>query len=303
MSSAAARPSSPRSPARSTGRFSASASSATGRNPGIVVTVDLMSTGVDIPDLEFIVFLRPVKSRILFEQMLGRGTRKGEQYPDKSHFVVFDCFDGTLLEYFRTATGMTVEPPRRRARTIAADHRGHLAEPRPRLQHPSSRQAPAAHRQGDVRRGARTVLPLHPGRRRRPLRGRSAAPDAASRSTLTMSILRDPDFQRLLHRLPARHAHPSWSRPRVTDTVDSEWLIQAGVGKEYKPDDYLQAFAAFVASARDGHPGAPDPARPAGRLEPGGAQGTAQKRCWSRPSTSPRPTCGAPSRSRSTRLW
>jgi len=38
-----------------------------------------MSTGVDIPDLEFIVFLRQVKSRILFEQMLGRGTRKGEK--------------------------------------------------------------------------------------------------------------------------------------------------------------------------------------------------------------------------------
>ena len=42
--------------------------------PGVVVTVDMLSTGVDIPDLEFIVFLRPVKSRILFEQMLGRGT-------------------------------------------------------------------------------------------------------------------------------------------------------------------------------------------------------------------------------------
>jgi len=35
------------------------------------------------------------------EQMLGRGTRKGEQYPDKSCFVVFDCFDGSLFEYFR----------------------------------------------------------------------------------------------------------------------------------------------------------------------------------------------------------
>ncbi len=70
-------------------------------NPGIVVTVDLLTTGVDIPDLEFLVFLRPVKSRILFEQMLGRGTRKGDRHPDKSHFVVFDCFDGTLLEYFR----------------------------------------------------------------------------------------------------------------------------------------------------------------------------------------------------------
>ena len=45
------------------------------------MTVDLLTTGVDIPDLEFIVFLRPVKSRILFEQMLGRGTRKGEQLP------------------------------------------------------------------------------------------------------------------------------------------------------------------------------------------------------------------------------
>ncbi len=32
---------------------------------GIVVTVDMLSTGVDIPNLEFIVLMRPVKSRIL----------------------------------------------------------------------------------------------------------------------------------------------------------------------------------------------------------------------------------------------
>jgi type I restriction enzyme R subunit len=87
-------------------------------NPAISVTVDMLSTGVDIPDLEYIVFLRPVKSRILFEQMLGRGTHKGEQFKDKSHFVVFDCFDGTLLEYFRKATAITAEPPLREARTI-----------------------------------------------------------------------------------------------------------------------------------------------------------------------------------------
>src|SRR5205807_5271191 len=86
--------------------------------PGIVVTVDMLSTGVDIPDLEGIVFLRPVKSRILFEQMLGRGTRKGEHFPDKSHFVVFDCFDGTLLEYFKKATAITAEPPQGETRTI-----------------------------------------------------------------------------------------------------------------------------------------------------------------------------------------
>jgi type I restriction enzyme R subunit len=87
-------------------------------NPGIVVSVDMLTTGVDIPDLEFIIFLRPVKSRILFEQMIGRGTRKGEKYPDKSHFVVFDCFDGTLIEYFKKATSITAEPPTPITRTI-----------------------------------------------------------------------------------------------------------------------------------------------------------------------------------------
>ena len=59
-----------------------------------------------------------MKSRILFEQMLGRGTRKGERCPDKSHFVVFDCFGGTLLEYFRQATGITAEPPEKETRSI-----------------------------------------------------------------------------------------------------------------------------------------------------------------------------------------
>jgi type I restriction enzyme R subunit len=86
--------------------------------PMIAVTVDLLTTGVDIPDLEYLVLLRPVKSRILFEQMLGRGTRKGERYPDKTHFTVFDCFDGTLLEYFRKTTGITEDLPAGPVRTL-----------------------------------------------------------------------------------------------------------------------------------------------------------------------------------------
>jgi type I restriction enzyme R subunit len=87
-------------------------------NPAVVVTVDMLSTGVDIPDLEFIVFLRPVKSRILFEPMLGRGTRKGDKYPDKSHFTGCDCFDGTLLQYFKDASTFTRDPPETPSRTI-----------------------------------------------------------------------------------------------------------------------------------------------------------------------------------------
>lgn len=87
-------------------------------NPKIVVTVDMLSTGVDIPSLEFIVFLRPVKSRILWEQMLGRGTRKCDDI-GKTHFVLFDCFNGTLIKYFRDASyNFTIDPPGTEAITI-----------------------------------------------------------------------------------------------------------------------------------------------------------------------------------------
>ena len=112
-------------------------------NPKIVVTVDMLSTGVDIPALEFIVFLRPVKSRILWEQMLGRGTRMGDDI-NKSQFVVFDCFDGTLIEYFRNVSSFDIEPPRRTPLTHPGSHREHLAERGPRLQRAHPGQAPPA---------------------------------------------------------------------------------------------------------------------------------------------------------------
>ena len=46
------------------------------RFPSIVVTVDLLTTGIDVPAITTLVFMRRVKSRILFEQMLGRATRQ-----------------------------------------------------------------------------------------------------------------------------------------------------------------------------------------------------------------------------------
>lgn len=57
--------------------------------PSIVVTVDLLTTGIDVPEITTLVFMRRVKSRILFEQMLGRATRL---CPDigKTHFEIYD---------------------------------------------------------------------------------------------------------------------------------------------------------------------------------------------------------------------
>ena len=44
-------------------------------NPRIVVTVDLIATGTDIKPVEIVMFMRSVHSRVLFEQMKGRGVR------------------------------------------------------------------------------------------------------------------------------------------------------------------------------------------------------------------------------------
>ena len=44
-------------------------------NPRIVVTVDMIATGTDVKPLECLVFMRGVRSRTYFEQMLGRGVR------------------------------------------------------------------------------------------------------------------------------------------------------------------------------------------------------------------------------------
>lgn len=69
-------------------------------NPRIAVTVDMVATGTDIKPLEVLLFMRPVQSRIFFEQMVGRGTRViGETdlqavTPDsrfKTHFVIVDA--------------------------------------------------------------------------------------------------------------------------------------------------------------------------------------------------------------------
>ncbi len=69
-------------------------------HPRIAVTVDMIATGTDIKPLECLLFLRTVKSRILFEQMLGRGTRVisptdlqsvTADAPRKERFVIVDA--------------------------------------------------------------------------------------------------------------------------------------------------------------------------------------------------------------------
>jgi type I restriction enzyme R subunit len=58
--------------------------------PKIAVTVDLLSTGIDIPRVSNIIFIRRVRSRILYEQMLGRATRLCPEI-GKEVFRIYDA--------------------------------------------------------------------------------------------------------------------------------------------------------------------------------------------------------------------
>lgn len=70
--------------------------------PHIAISVDMLDTGIDVPDVVNLVFFKPVRSKAKFWQMIGRGTRLRpdlfEPGADKEDFLVFD-FCGNL-EYF-----------------------------------------------------------------------------------------------------------------------------------------------------------------------------------------------------------
>ena len=60
--------------------------------PKYVVTVDLLTTGIDVPSIVNLVFVRRVNSRILYDQMIGRATRRCDEI-GKEFFRIFDAVD------------------------------------------------------------------------------------------------------------------------------------------------------------------------------------------------------------------
>ena len=82
-------------------------------NPQIAVSVDMLDTGIDVPDVLNLVFFKIVKSRIKFLQMIGRGTRLSPDIfgpgRDKEFFYIFDWCRN--FEYFdENPDGTTVKP-------------------------------------------------------------------------------------------------------------------------------------------------------------------------------------------------
>ena len=99
------------------------------QNIRIVISVDMMDTGVDIPEVVNLVFFKKVLSKIKFWQMIGRGTRKCENlnvispssdwfegnsvdssrklYKNKKGFLIFDCCD--VFSFFDEKVNAKIE--------------------------------------------------------------------------------------------------------------------------------------------------------------------------------------------------
>ncbi len=80
--------------------------------PQVAVSVDMMDTGIDVPDVLNLVFFKSVHSKIKFLQMIGRGTRLSPDVfgpsIDKKGFLIFDYYDN--FNYFQASnTWSTVD--------------------------------------------------------------------------------------------------------------------------------------------------------------------------------------------------
>jgi type I restriction enzyme R subunit len=73
------------------------------KEPHIAVSVDMLDTGIDVPEIINLTFFKRVRSKTKFWQMIGRGTRLCKNLfgegQDKTHFIIFDYLGN--FEFFR----------------------------------------------------------------------------------------------------------------------------------------------------------------------------------------------------------
>jgi type I restriction enzyme R subunit len=204
--------------------------------PNVAVTVDLLSTGVDVPAICNIVFLRRMNSRILYDQMIGRATRLCEAI-GKDSFRIFDAV--RIYEALQPFTAMqpVVVNPKISFQQLLSE-----------LESTGDEEAVLVREQ--------LVAKLR--RKQRHLSENSAA-----RFRL-LTGEEPPEFIQRLQQLPIAEAR-RWlaTIPELGELLDTQWqgpaepqflsdhddelrAIERGYGDAQRPEDYLEGFTAFV---------------------------------------------------------
>lgn len=226
--------------------------------PSIVVTVDLLSTGIDVPEITTLVFLRRVKSRILFEQMLGRATRLCPAI----HKEAFDIYD-PVGTYAALETVSNMKP-------VAANPKETFAKMFDGL----AQEALAADGDDDRARQKRLSARLDRFtsrlRRKSKLLDKAQDKEAAASLTIAGKVPASlTDFINEVHALPDEQARTvllanreavtkleAIHRTRRGIVIDSHEdrviSVRSGYGEgETRPEDYIESFTAWVRENRD----------------------------------------------------
>ena len=209
------------------------------RQPNVAVTVDLLTTGVDVPEICNLVFLRRVNSRILFDQMLGRATRLCDAI-GKEAFRVFDA-----VQIFAAIQNMTAMRP------VVVD---------PKISFSQLAEELAAVTDDDARSLVRDQFIAKLQRKKRHLSEQSAQdfetragmkPDAFIQKLRVMPLAdvaawftQNPDLGEILDRKSTGSASPIF----VSDHEDKLKKVERGYGNAQKPEDYLNEFRNFITS-------------------------------------------------------
>lgn len=206
------------------------------RLPNVAVTVDLLTTGIDVPTISNLVFLRRVKSRILYEQMLGRATRLCPAI-NKERFRIFDAVD--LYEAIAAATDMkpVVVNPSVSFEQLTlellqvsdeAARNTVLEELLAKLQRKKQRL------QGEAASQFETAAGMDPKELIRQLKLGTAAEAA-------QWFAAHPELAGLLDR---KTSGPQYQL--VSEHADSVRDVSHGYGAANKPEDYIESFRAFI---------------------------------------------------------
>lgn len=209
------------------------------RFPSIAVTVDLLTTGIDVPEITTLVFMRRVKSRILFEQMLGRATRLCPKI-NKTHFEIYDpvgVYDS--LEEVNTMQPVSADPKTTFAHLLdglevledEAHIKNAIAQIIAKLQRVKRRLTKEEVNEFKDLAAGLTVEGF--------IQKIESLPAAEARNTLLMEAS-------LLEMLDDKHGHGGYTKV-ISDKQDKFLIRERGFGKnEQRPEDYIEAFEDFV---------------------------------------------------------
>lgn len=209
------------------------------RFPSIAVTVDLLTTGIDVPEITTLVFMRRVKSRILFEQMLGRATRLCPKI-NKTHFEIYDpvgVYDS--LEEVNTMQPVSADPKTTFAQLLdglevledEAHIKNAVAQIIAKLQRVKRRLTKEEIAEFKDLAAGLTVEGF--------IQKIESLLAAEARNTLLMEAS-------LLEMLDDKHGHGGYTKV-ISDKQDKFLIRERGFGKnEQRPEDYIEAFEDFV---------------------------------------------------------